>query len=77
MNCVLLAQISMTPSEELFIPIYTPTNVGVVVFAPDPVHEMGPHVTPLLDRFELINVNEGEALLIYMHSKIIVYCIVN
>ena len=60
MYCALLAQISLTPVAELSSPIYTPAGDGVVVFAPDPVHEMGPHGMPLVVRLELVNVNEGE-----------------
>ena len=58
---LLLVHISKPPAATLAIPIYEPATVGVVGFVPDPVHEMGPHVIPLVVRVELVNVREGDA----------------
>ena len=61
MYCVLLEQISIPPTAALFNPIFTPATAGVVGFVPDPVHDMGPYVLPLVVRVELDNAREGEA----------------
>jgi hypothetical protein len=42
-------------------PIYTPATIGVVGFVLDPVHEMGPHVIPLVVSVELFNARAVEA----------------
>ena len=60
MYCVLLAQISIPPADALSIPIDTPSNVGVVVFVTDPMHEMAPHYILLVVSVELLTDNEGD-----------------
>ena len=55
-----LEQISIPPDDDESMPMYTPAAVGTVVFVPDPVHEMGPHIIAFVVRVELFNVRDAE-----------------
>ena len=57
-----LQHISIPRAAELSNPRYTLAADGWVGFVPDPVHEMGPHVIPLVVEVELFNVRDSEAL---------------
>ena len=71
----LLQQISIPPAAALSNPTYTPAADGWVGFVPDPVHEMGPHVIPLVVRVELFNVRDAEAFpLTCIFKVIVVHC---
>ena len=56
-----IEQISIPPDDDKSMPMYTPTAVGTVVFVPDSVHEMGPHVIALVVRVVLFNVRDAKA----------------
>ena len=63
MYYVQLAHRSIPHAAALSIPIYTPTNVGVVVFVPDPAHEMAPHVMSLFVNVEFATVHDGDDII--------------
>ena len=59
-----LTQIYISPAAELSNPTYTLATDGAVGFVDDPVHEMAPHVRELVVNVVLVNVKDGDALLL-------------